>query len=101
MINAKQMTKNQIVSSVRRLLRDAKKNDIIPVEWKISVSSGWAGFTPKIILKIKNHGFCCESNTRSEYESKLYEIVNYFNYNDSMIEFDHFDVGYYSTICWM
>lgn len=101
MINARGMTKNEIANSVRKLIREARKNDVIPSAWKITVSSGWSALTPRITLKVRNHDIKGDYDKRYRYEGILRDVANFLNYDDSFPEYDHFDVGYYLDVFWM
>lgn len=92
------MSKAEIVSFVREQIKEAKKIGAVPKAWRITVSSGFSGFTPVICVTVKKHNIPQEK--RWEWEGTLNHFINAINYNDSRPEFDDFRVGYFSRIYW-
>ncbi len=93
----------ELAKLVRGALAKAKKNGTLPSEWKMTVSCDYAGYTKKVRVKVKNYRPCGETVdliARRGWERKIEAVINEWNYNNSQIEYDHFDVGYYTGVVW-
>lgn len=93
------MSKAEIVSFVREQIKEAKKIGVVPKTWRITVSSGFSGFTPVICVTVKKHNIPQEK--RLEWEGTLSRFINAINYNSSQTQIDEYQVGYFSRIYWV
>jgi hypothetical protein len=103
-LSCRDMSRAALAHAVRGAIKAAKKSGMIPKEWKLTVACDYAGYTKRVRVKISNyrsHGETVDLLSQREWERRLSPIVNEWNYNNSQIEVDHFDVGYYTHFRWM
>lgn len=94
------MNKLELTAAVREALKAAKREGIIPAEWKTTVSCRWAGYTKSITVKVSGYQPFQDLVARRGWERKIESVINEFNYNRSQIEYDHHDVGYFTNVSW-
>jgi hypothetical protein len=94
------MSKAELAAFVREQIKEAKRIGVVPKAWRITVSSGYAGHKPKIVVSVKKHNLPSKE-LRWEWEGTLNKFINAINYDNSRPEVDWFKVGYYSDIRWL
>ena len=110
-ITCRDMSRVALVHAIRQNIKAAKVQGIIPKEWKLTVSCVDAGYTKSVRVKVSNYRsnpkldesnlFVHDWEYRRAWERKITQVINEWNYNNSQIEYDHFDVGYYTNVRWM